>query len=523
MTLLVASVAVDCVAELEVQAERAWAGGADAVELRLDSFTGSIDELTTFLQAHQDRKWIVTIRSAAEGGASTDGPLERAGKLASLAGGSDAFVDFEYADWIAGPGEVREKLVNLCGSGGGGSSNLILSAHDFTGRVPALLESDVTEALESKAACLKIAYQANDIGDSFAAFDHLHGQVDKGHSGLRHTAIAMGEDGLWTRVLAKKLGAFASYCSLGDATAAGQLTLEEMVNRYRWHSIDASTQVFGVIGDPVAHSMSPLLFNYWFADARINAVYLPLRVRGSSEALAQFLDECRGRDWLDIGGFSVTIPHKTAALNWAGERVDTIADSIGAVNTLCFREGEVTAHNTDRDAAMSAMIDTLGISRGACADLTVDVLGTGGAARAVMHGVRELGCKMTVYGRSVERTQCIAELFDAQACGWEQRVGRNGDVVINCTSLGMWPDTDASPIPADSLRGCRLVYDLVYNPVETQLLRDAKRAGMRTLSGLEMFLRQAAMQFELWTGQSADTNRVKTLIESELAERSRNV
>jgi 3-dehydroquinate dehydratase/shikimate dehydrogenase len=508
-------------AEIEVQAERAWAGGADAVELRLDGFAGSIDELATFLQAHQNRKWIVTIRGAAEGGASTDGPLERAGKLAALADGSDVLVDFEYADWTAGAGGVREKLRNIIGCGEYGSSRLILSAHEFTGRVPVLLESDVTEALEDKAACLKIAYQVYDIGDSFAAFDHLHGQADVEHPGLRRTTIAMGEDGLWTRVLAKKLGAFASYCSLGDATAAGQLTLEEMVHRYRFHSIDASTQVFGVIGDPVAHSMSPLLFNHWFAVAGINAIYLPLRVSGSSDMPARFLAECRERDWLDIGGFSVTIPHKTTALKWAVGGVDPIADSIGAVNTLSFREGTVTAHNTDSDAAVSAMIDALGLSQEACADLTVDILGIGGAARAVMHGVHELGCTMTVYGRSIGRTQRIAQLFHAHASDWEQRVGRSGDVVINCTSLGMWPDINASPLPEESLRGCSLVYDLVYNPLETQLLRTAKRAGVRTLSGLEMFLRQAAMQFELWTGKSPDTKRGRALIEAEIAQRSR--
>jgi 3-dehydroquinate dehydratase/shikimate dehydrogenase len=515
MTLLVASVAVDCVAEIELQAKRAWAGGADAVELRLDTFSGSVDELATFLHAHQNRQWIITIRSIAEGGGSTDEPLERARKLAAIVGDNQAFVDFEYVDWSAG--DVRAKFARFCDVEG--TSRLILSTHDFSGRVPTLLESETTKSLGEKVICFKMAYRANGIGDSFAALDQLHALADMERPASKCTTIAMGEEGLWTRVLAKKLGAFASYCSLGDETAAGQLTLDEMVNRYRWHSINSETRVFGVIGDPVAHSMSPMLFNHWFDTAEINAVYFPLNVCGSFDELARFLDDCRMRDWLHIGGFSVTIPHKTSALQWVGDCADPIAKSIGAVNTLSFRDGEVTAHNTDRDAAVSAMIDGLGVTKGECSHMTIDVLGAGGVARAVMHGIHELGCKMTVYGRTIERTQSLAKLFDARARSWDRRVDRSGDVVINCTNLGMWPAVDDTPLPAESLRGCQLVYDMVYNPIETQLLCDAKRAGLCTISGLEMFLRQAAMQFQLWTGQSPDMNNAKSIIESELARR----
>ncbi len=516
MTLLVASITADTLEELRSRAERAWAGGAEAVEVRVDAFDDDPGKLATYLKHHRDRTWIITCRSAAEGGRCRGGTMQRALRLMAAARGTGAYVDFEFADWLRSS-DVRENIRKASSNIDNTQHRLILSAHDFEGVPgnPAALVDKIAGANEASSA--KVAYNAKHICDTFHALDLAR------RGGTRVSAIAMGEVGLWTRVLAKKLGSFSAYCALDaeSSTAPGQLTLDEMLNRYRWPVIDASTKVFGVIGDPVRHSMSPLLMNRWFAEARINAVYLPLRVAGEAERVRQFLDGCRAREWLDIGGFSVTVPHKTAALNWVGSGADSMADSIGALNTLVFREGRVNGYNTDCYAAVSSMTEALGCSRGDLAGLSIDVLGAGGAARAVLHGLHELGCKVTVYGRSQDKTLRLADEHCAIAAAWENRASRAGDVVINCTSVGMWPDVDDSPMPADALRGSRLVFDLIYNPLETRLLKDAAGAGATALSGLDMFVRQAAMQFALWTGSSPDTRQARDVIRREIEGRAR--
>jgi 3-dehydroquinate dehydratase/shikimate dehydrogenase len=335
--------------------------------------------------------------------------------------------------------------------------------------------------------------------------------------------IAMGEEGLWTRVLAKKLGSFATYGSVDpdSTTAPGQVTLDEVVYRYRWSAMDSSTKVYGVLGDPVAHSMSPVLFNHWFAEANINAVYLPLRVRRDSDTVSSFLDGCRMRPWLDVGGFSVTVPHKAQALQWVAGGADPMSSWIGAVNTLVFEEDEVRGFNTDCSAAVLSMMDALGCSREDCGGLPVHVLGAGGAALAVIHGLYELGCNTTLFGRSPDKTQSLASKYGARAASWEDRIGGHSQVLINCTSIGMWPEVDASPMPKDSLTGYRLVFDVVYNPLKTRLLSDAAEMGCATLSGVDMFVRQAAKQLELWTGLWPDLEKARELISCAIRDRSK--
>lgn len=517
MTLLVASIMPRNLAELSTMAERAWKSNPDAVELRIDGYTNDLDPLPDFLRAHADRTWIVTCRSAKEGGRSTANGSERARRLVTVTHDTGAYIDFEYADWLRSD-QVREQLLGATATQDFGTHHLILSAHDFSGDSMDMRLQLNTMREASETACLKVAKTTSRIDDSFAALDAMH------EAGRRAVAIAMGEAGLWTRVLAKKLGAFATYCAL-DAdtiTAPGQLTLDEMVDLYRWADINESTRVFGVLGDPVGHSMSPALFNRWFAESDINAVYLPLLADRNADSLKRFLDGCRQRPWLDIGGFSVTIPHKSTALQWVGDGADRLARWIGAINTLTFGPEQVSGLNTDCYAAVSAVVNALRCERCDLAGTAVDILGSGGSARAVILGLFQLGCELTVYGRSEQKTRTLAEEFGAQAKDWEQRSKRRGELLINCTSVGMWPHVDESPMSEDSLRGCRLVFDLVYHPLETKLLREARAIGASTLSGLDMFIRQAATQFELWTGALPDVELARQLVTDEIARRMRS-
>jgi len=510
MTLLVTSILAENVDDLVSRAEQAWAGRADGVEVRMDAFDGDPGTLAEYLSVHNDRTWIVTCRSAEEGGCFRGDTMERVSRLIAAARGTGAYVDFEFADWRRSD-NIRQKVGLAATAPDGIGRRLILSSHDFERR-PENLDAIVHEMIDTHRAVAKVAYRGAHIVDTFAALDVMH------EYGSSVIAICMGEEGLWTRVLAKKFNAFASFCTLAaeEATAPGQITLEETMRSYRWKNIDRSTRVYGVLGDPVAHSMSPLLFNRWFADAGINAVYLPMRVGANGDGLTRFLDGCMERPWLDVGGFSVTIPHKFAARAWVGEGADHLSQWIGAVNTLVFESGRPRGHNTDCYAAIASMCSALCCDRSDLAGLTVDVLGAGGAARAIVEGLRECGCRMTVYGRTPQRTKVFVDECGATAAAWEDRSQRRGEVLINCTPVGLWPQVNESPIPADALGGCRLVFDLIYRPLETQLLRDAAAAGCATLNGLDMFVHQAAMQFELWTGRVPDLQRARDLLTTRL-------
>lgn len=519
MTLLVTSVYVTDKEMLRQRCTAAFSAGADAVELRIDSWTGDVGVLASYLSEHADRTWIVTCRSRTEGGESAETAEDRAARVAAATRDTNAYVDFEFADWRRS-GEVRRVLGETAAiedsptggstrqSGGSTRRRLILSSHRFDAP-PDDLAADFAEmASTGKAAAFKIAFIARDICDAVSALDLLRQQTKPA------IAICMGDEGLMSRVLAKKFGAFASFAGLtdADATAPGQLSADTMKNLYRWDAIDEATQVFGVIGDPVAHSLGPRLFNRWFADAGMNAVYLPMRVTTTRDCLARFLTLCSQQVWLDVVGLSVTIPHKTGVLRWLGDRVHRTAKGVGAVNTVVFAKDGPTGFNTDCYAATASIAAALGRRPDELAEVSVDVLGTGGAARAVLSGLCGLGCPVTVYGRSAERTKSLAEAFGCRAAAWDDRQNRSGDVLVNCTSVGMWPDVDASPMPSGSLDGLHLVFDTVYNPLQTKLLADAKSAGAATQSGLDMFIRQAAAQFELWTGQAPDVDAGRRLL-----------
>jgi 3-dehydroquinate dehydratase/shikimate dehydrogenase len=497
MTLLITSVLADTAPELICAAQAAWAGGAGAVELRIDALQGDFSLVAQFIREHPGRHWIVTCRTTAEGGRFA-GPDEAMFTRLAACAGPNVSIDVEHAVWERS-GRSSAQLKNAIAA----SAGLILSAH-LLQRVDPGFDELCVHHLAVERAVSKVAYAGHDAADGFAAADMMH------RHRRRVIAICMGEEGAWTRVLAKKLGAFGTFCTLSDTagTALGQLTLSEMFDRFRWPAINERTKVYGVIGDPVAHSAGPLLFNRWFAQHGINAVYLPFHVRAGENALRRFLDGCLARPWLDCGGFSVTIPHKEAALTWLGRGANSMSRTIGAANTISFQADRPAGYNTDCYAAVDSLAAALGCGRVDLAGLTVDVLGAGGAARAVVGGLVEMGSLVTVYARNREAASGLAAQFQCTHRSWEARTARTGEVLINTTPLGMWTQDGAgeapSPMPADALRGCRMVFDLVYRPMQTQLLKDATAAGCQALNGLDMFIRQAAMQFELWTGQSPD-------------------
>jgi len=515
MTLLIVPITAGTFEQAKADLLRARAAGADMVELRLDCMANLAEaDLAALRQtAGEDIRLLMTPRGREEGGAAWGiHDPERLARLFAAAPYAE-LVDAELAVWEAGV-ESRDRIVRTVSRlsrGTPGGARLILSAHDFAQRPAALcrIVARMNEIAECDVA--KVVFWARHISECFELFDLMRANPKP------VSAIAMGEAGLITRILARKFGAFATFASLeaGKESAPGQITIDEMKNLYRWDAIRPDTAVYGVIGNPVGPSMSPAIHNAAFARAGVNAVYVPLLIEPTYEHFEDFLREALARPWFHLRGVSITIPHKANALRFArrhGGEIEPLAERIGAVNTLTFRAGRIEAHNTDYAAALDALTDTLGCSRGDLRGIEAAVLGAGGVARAIVAGLCDCGCRVTIYNRTAERAKQLADEFGATAAPNDERVRSDTKIVVNATSIGMHPNTDETPLPADRLREDMTVFDTVYNPLETRLLREARAAGCRTVDGVTMFVNQAAAQFERWTGQPAPRERMRDIV-----------
>jgi 3-dehydroquinate dehydratase/shikimate dehydrogenase len=283
----------------------------------------------------------------------------------------------------------------------------------------------------------------------------------------------------------------------GAESAAGQPTVAELRDLYRVKQLSRAGEVFGVIGNPVGHSRSPLMHNAALKALNRDGVYLPLEVDDVGSFVCGFAHpKTRILDW-NLRGLSVTIPHKLAIIPYL-DFVDATARGVGAVNTVVVEGDELLGYNTDVAGAMKPLDEMIDV-KGA----RVAVMGSGGSARAICYGLSMRGADVTIYARDLKKARPLADEFGARTASLESFKGE-ADVVINCSPVGMsGPGEGLSLIKAESLEGVKLVYDLIYTPEETALLADAKRAGCRTLGGLAMLVGQAAEQFRLWTGLEA--------------------
>ncbi|NLZ05368.1 MAG: type I 3-dehydroquinate dehydratase [Phycisphaerae bacterium] len=519
MTYLAVPISAKNAAQTAEQVRRAVAGGAEMLELRMDYLEGLSPDLArevlrrTRAVAGASVPLIVTCRDPREGGA-VDYPesLRLEVLTAALREGAE-FVDVEFVNFRKSA--FGHRIESALASSPKG--RLILSAHDFAKPFGDLrrLHRDIVQAFP--AAVPKLVHTARHINDCFQALDLLH-EADR--NGI---VLCMGQAGLISRVLTKKLGGLATFASLDEAsgTAPGQVTLDAFKRLYHHDSIDRGTTLFGVIADPVGHSLSPAIHNACLADKRINGVYLPLLVQGGREELFAFLDNVLARPWLDFRGFSVTIPHKHSALDYVRQKgglVEPLAEQIGAANTLVLDsratsdERRLCVCNTDYAGALDAIADGMGISREGFRDMPVVVVGAGGVSRAIVAGLTDAGAKVTVYNRTVERAEQLAADFACACAGLDALSHLDARLLVNCTSIGMHPKIDATPVPPEVLKPGMAVFDTVYNPAETLLLKHAKAAGAKTIDGLAMFVNQALAQFRLFTGQPANPTLMRGVV-----------
>jgi len=530
MTLLAVPIFGSSIEQIRRDIERAVKLRAEVIELRVDLMEGVGDDDLRSLRdgIPEDISVILTIRSKAEGGQWDGADDERVARMIELGPIAD-YIDVELATWLRSA-NIRQKLRLALGLAGHVSQShgkeenaqankrrLILSRHDLTTRPPTLQADLLTMLDETLCRLPKLVWRARTIRDNFEAFELMR------QSPRPSIIICMGEAGLISRLLAKKFGAFATFVSsaTGHETAAGQPSLQDVKALYRWNAIDAETLVYGVIADPVRHSLSPRAHNAAFATVSENAVFLPMQVGPSYESFKAFMVEVQARPWLDFRGFSVTIPHKENALRYLDETggvIDPSARRIGAVNTLTLsRDGSLAGYNTDCAAALDAIrIRQAGANRqeSNLSGLSVAVLGAGGAARAVVSGLADAGADVTVFNRTEARAQSLAKAFGCRSQPWEKRVQTKAALLVNCTSVGLWPNVGESPMPAESLTPEMTVFDTIYNPLQTRLLREAAQRGCAIIAGVTMFALQAQAQFRLWTGRSVPLEVFRQAAES---------
>lgn len=505
------------------QARAARAAGAELLELRVD-LIGDVPAVEQFLASRPTLPVILTVRGRDEGGAWEGGDDERIALIERLGLLMPGWVDIELAAWRRSA-NLRQKVGLVAASAerrtadgepavARARNRLILSAHNFAA-TPSDLRAVFDALLATPSDAIKGAFAAADASDALRVLVELERCAVE-----RDTiALAMGEGGLAARVLARKFGALLTFAALepGGESAPGQPTIAELRGLYRWDKINRATRVFGVVGWPVTHSQSPLIHNAAMAAADIDGVYVPLPVQSDYDAFARFMGLVAANPRLDIAGLSVTIPHKEHALRWLDEHgghVTPLARRCGAVNTLTrSADGEWTGDNTDAPGALAAIRSCARFATGNLSGVRALVLGAGGAARALVAALVEAGAGVTIANRTGSRAAALAAGLGAKAIEWSQRAHHPCDLVVNCTSIGLWPDTGRSPMPPAALDPRAVVFDTVYRPRHTRLLRDAERAGCATILGLEMFLHQAAAQFERWHGGGSPLSAMRAALE----------
>lgn len=468
------------------------------IELRLDSLAKPANApayVKQFLQEHRDVTAIATCRRKAHGGAF-DGPL--AAQLEILTKAAQAgcqIIDLEVESAEEAKAAQLSKL-RTCGAA------LLVSFHDFTRTKGLEQAADRIETF--KPDYVKVVSTARCLADNLAVLK----LIEDRSLGSHIVGIAMGEEGLVSRVLGPRAGAaftFAAY-SEETETAPGQVTASTLRDVYRLDQLDQATRVFGVAGNPISHSLSPLLHNVAFKREIVNAVLLPLKVKSVQDLLTLAAE-------LPLAGCAVTMPLKTEILPHLAN-MDPLTARIGACNTLRMgADGKIYGFNTDVAGVIRPLERRLRL-KGA----RIAVLGAGGAARAAVFGLVEQGAEVLVVNRTHEHAVTLARQAKAKSLKHELLAKQKFDVMINATPCGMAGNKQAMPI-AENEMNASVVFDMVYNPLETPLLKLAKSKGIHTISGMEMFVQQGARQFEIWTGKPAPESEMMRVVEHELRKR----
>ncbi|MDQ6699811.1 MAG: shikimate dehydrogenase, partial [Acidobacteriota bacterium] len=481
------------VATLLDHARREAEAGETFLEFRLDYLSDperGAKAIGTFLRQFSDCLILATCRRHQNHGKFNGGIDDqlRILELAVQQGACAVDIEIETAEIVA------DRLHTFRAG-----SQLIVSYHNFENTPQ--LENVLRRMTRIPADAYKVVTTARKPSDA--------GRIlTMGRSSPRTPMIllAMGELGFPSRVLSPGFGGIFTYASpmSTQGTAQGQVSARQLRHMYRVDKFSKNGKVYGVVADPVRHSISPAVHNRAFQSRRMDAVYLPFLVPPAQ--LRDFFGLC---EKLPVTGFSVTIPHKEKVMRYL-DVVDPLARRIGAVNTVWKKAGKWRGTNTDVAGILRPLSAHLRI-----ANSTVLIAGSGGAARGAACALADAGAKVSLAGRNADRVRALARCCGGEALSREQAVAKKFDAVVHATPLGMFPNVDQcffeDTIPAD------LVFDMVYNPLETLLLRRARKQGKTVIPGLRMFIEQAICQFEIWTGESAPRSVMEKAAQEALA------
>jgi 3-dehydroquinate dehydratase/shikimate dehydrogenase len=461
--------------------------GAKLVELRLDYISGDID----LKQLLTDRPCpvIVTCRRDKDGGKFRGDEQQRVLLLRTAIAEGVEYIDLEE--------DVAAEIPRF------GKTKRIISLHDFR-KTPTDLAAIHRRLARLDPDIIKICTIANHPRDNLRMLQLVH------DSEIPTVGLCMGDIGVPTRILTGRFGAPFSYATFHHerTLAPGQLTYRQMADIYRYDHINAQTEVYGVIADPIGHSLSPLIHNAAFRHLNLNKVYVPIRV--PREDLATFMEEAP--QW-GIKGLSVTIPHKETTVKLLTEADDAVRD-IGATNTVVFQDGARIGHNTDYHAAMESL-EAAANGQGKQKPFqgtTALILGAGGVGKALAYGLIRRGAQVVLTDGVASHAAALAKRFQCRSVDWAARHSVSADLLVNCTPVGMHPNVDETPYDMHHLRPSMLVFDAVYNPENTLLVKNARKRNCTVVTGVEMFVAQAALQFKLFTGQDASGELMRNVI-----------
>ena len=468
------------------------------LEFRLDYLTKpglALPRIKRFTESHPGTVVIATCRRVSSGGKFKGSIASQLDILGKASASGCQLVDVELQTASKCKPEQLQKLRSRAA--------LILSFHDFRGTKK--LDETLEKMLAYPADFYKVVSTATTLSDNVAMIKFL------GRQGDRHSLVSMcmGEQGIISRVLGVRAGSVFTFASAtaGEATAPGQVTAQELRNVYRIEQLDAATRVYGVVGDPIAHSLSPAIMNAAFRRENVNAVYLALHAKTLKDLLTCVRE-------IPIHGISVTMPYKEAILPHL-DNTDSHTTKIGACNTVVrAQDGKLYGFNTDASGIVRPLERRLNTLEGA----RILVIGAGGAARAAVFGLKERGSEVYILNRSAAPAKKLAHRAHARIMKRADLKKLAFDVIINATPVGMG-NTRESPLHENEINA-RYVFDMVYDPAETRLLKLAKERGAQVIPGIEMFVHQAARQFEIWTGKPAPWDEMLRVVLLALQERA---
>jgi len=467
------------------------------LELRLDYLSqpaAGLPKLKNFLEMHPEATVIATCRRAANGG-KFRGSV--AGELNILLRAADCgfqLVDLELQSAEALKPDDLQALNNRVG--------LIISHHNF--RATKKLEEQFAEMSRYPADFYKVVSTATNLYDNVVMMKFL-----EAHSGKHEmVGLCMGEQGIISRVLGVRAGSVFTFGAAlrGEETAPGQATASELRDIYRIDSVDAATQVYGVAGDPVEHSLSPVMMNAAFRRETVNAVYLSLHAKSLKDLLACVRD-------IPIRGLSITMPYKQEIVGEL-ENSDPVTRQVGACNTLVrSADGKLYGFNTDVAGIVVPLEQRLHL-----AGARMLLVGAGGVARAAAFGLKAKGAEVFITNRTPEKAQALARQAKVKYIKRADVAKQSFDVIINATPVGMG-NNKQSPLEEKELNA-KYVFDLVYVPAETRLIKMARARNLQVIPGLEMFVQQGARQFEIWTGKPAPIAEMAYVVTKALERRA---